>query len=82
MLLFLSVNPFSENSLFSFLAQAIECEMDGEEKADFEPEDEFFVFAVHTPNYSLLYTDIQFTCHSSQLPEGLIFEIVPPPPKA
>jgi len=81
MLLFLSVNPFSENSLFSFLVQATECEMDGEEKSDLEPEDEFFVFAVPIPAYSFLDTNHQFTCHSSQLTDGLIFEIVPPPPK-
>ncbi|NOS93605.1 MAG: hypothetical protein HOP30_16930 [Cyclobacteriaceae bacterium] len=82
MLLCFSIDSLSKTSTISFFDQPTECEMDGEEKPDFEPEDEYFVHAVPIHAYGIIKTNHLFTRLSSQLIEGLIFEIVPPPPKA
>ena len=81
MLLCFSLDTFSNKSPFSFFDQATECEVDGEEKADLEPEDEYFVHIMMIQGNRTLKTKSALHGHSAQLTEGLVFEIVPPPPK-
>ncbi len=82
MLLCFSIDTFANSSPFSFFDQATECEVDGEEKADIEPEDEYFVHIMMIHDDRMLKANNLLHGHSSQLTEGLVFEIVPPPPKA
>jgi hypothetical protein len=82
MLLCFSLDSFSNRSPFSFFDQATEFEVDGEEKADLEPEDEYFVHIMMIHSDRTLKANNILHGHSSQLTEGLVFEIVPPPPKA
>ena len=80
--LFFSIESFSKDSCYCFLSQAIECEMDGEEKADFEPEDEFYIYGLLVYSHTSQKITKQSNSGSVCLTEGLISEIVPPPPKA
>jgi len=55
--------------------------MDGEEKADFEPEDEFYAHGQLVYSYAI---EKLIKCPNSDsvfLAEGVISEIIPPPPK-
>ncbi|MCX8490078.1 MAG: hypothetical protein ORN54_03320, partial [Cyclobacteriaceae bacterium] len=79
--LFFSIESFSKDSCYCFLSQAIECEMDGEEKADFELEDEFYAYGLSVYSYPIQKLIKCTNSNSVFLTEGLISEIVPPPPK-
>jgi hypothetical protein len=55
--------------------------VDGEEKADFEPKDEFYAYGLPVYSYAIQKLIKCTNSNSVFLTEGLISEIVPPPPK-